>query len=228
MTCSTPARLYQLRSSSTISPAAGRFWTYRWKYHCVRCRSVGAGSATMRAVRGLRYSVTRLMVLPFPAASRPSKITTTLAPSDLTHSCSFTSSAWSRNSSFSYTFRGNRPPFPFLAPITLLHTRPRATTRLLREYGADAAGDFEVFSGGDDEGPYRGAAGGDLGVGRRVAGGVIVDDDAEEGQPGGGSPPYLRGVLADAAGVDEHVEPAEGGGHRGHGRAEVMDVHVEG
>ncbi|KOY56955.1 hypothetical protein ADK59_15860 [Streptomyces sp. XY332] len=33
LTCSTPARLYQLRSKRAISPAAGRCSTYRWKYH---------------------------------------------------------------------------------------------------------------------------------------------------------------------------------------------------
>ena len=59
---------------------------YRWKYHCVRSRSVGMGSATIRATRGLRYSVTRLIVLPLPAASRPSKTTTTRWPVVLTHS----------------------------------------------------------------------------------------------------------------------------------------------
>ena len=108
ITRSTPARLYQLRSNSTISPAAGRCSTYRWKYHWVRCRSVGAGSATIRATRGLRYSVTRLIVLPLPAASRPSKTTTSRAPSTRTHSCNFTSSACRRRSSRSYTFFGNR------------------------------------------------------------------------------------------------------------------------
>src|SRR5574341_1529776 len=40
---STPARLYQLRSNSTISPPAGRLATYRWKYHWVFSLSVGAG-----------------------------------------------------------------------------------------------------------------------------------------------------------------------------------------
>jgi hypothetical protein len=35
MTRSTPARLYQLRSKMTISPAAGSSAMYRWKYHCV-------------------------------------------------------------------------------------------------------------------------------------------------------------------------------------------------
>ena len=36
ITRSTPARLYQLRSNSTISPAAGRWAAWRWNYHCVR------------------------------------------------------------------------------------------------------------------------------------------------------------------------------------------------
>src|SRR4051812_44891166 len=53
MTFSTPARLYQLRSNRTISPAAGRCSTYRWKYHCVFSRLEGAGNATTRATRGL-------------------------------------------------------------------------------------------------------------------------------------------------------------------------------
>ena len=53
---------------------------YRWKYHSVRSRSVGVGSATMRVTRGFMYWVIRLIVPPLPAASRPSKITTILAP----------------------------------------------------------------------------------------------------------------------------------------------------
>lgn len=101
MTCSTPARLYQLRSNSTISPAAGRCSAYRWKYHWVRSRSVGFGSATMRGTRGLRCSATRLLVPPLPAASRPSMTTTRRAPSARTHSCSFTNSVCRRSSSFS-------------------------------------------------------------------------------------------------------------------------------
>ncbi len=48
ITRSTPPRLYQERSKMTISPAAGSSAMYRWKYHCVRCRSVGAGRATTR------------------------------------------------------------------------------------------------------------------------------------------------------------------------------------
>jgi hypothetical protein len=44
---------------------------HRWKYQWICARPAGAGRAVMRAIRGLRYSVTRLMVLPLPAASRP-------------------------------------------------------------------------------------------------------------------------------------------------------------
>ena len=49
MTCSTPARLYQLRSNRTISPAAGKCSTSRWKYHCVRSVSDGLLRATCRS-----------------------------------------------------------------------------------------------------------------------------------------------------------------------------------
>src|SRR5580693_10586443 len=59
-------------------------------------------------MRGLRYWLTRLIVLPLPAASRPSKITTIRAFSARTHSWAFTSSAWSRYSSVSYSWRGTR------------------------------------------------------------------------------------------------------------------------
>ena len=104
MTCSTPARLYQLRSKSTISPADGRWAAYRWKYHCVRSRSVGARRATTRTTRGLSVAVMRLMTPPLPAVSRPSKMATTRRPLYLTHSSSSTSSAWSLRSCFSYSF----------------------------------------------------------------------------------------------------------------------------
>src|SRR4029450_13582706 len=104
ITRSTPARLYQLRSNRTISPAAGRWVTERWKYHWVRSRSVGAARATTRQIRGFRLSVIRLIVPPLPAASRPSKITTTRSPACLIHSWSLISSSWSRASSSSYGF----------------------------------------------------------------------------------------------------------------------------
>src|SRR5659263_585224 len=102
ITFSTPARLYQERSKSTISPAAGRCAMWRWKYHCVCSRSVGEGRAAIRATRGERYSVIRLMVPPLPAASRPSKMITTRAPVPRTHYCSFASSPWRRYISVSY------------------------------------------------------------------------------------------------------------------------------
>ena len=60
------------------------------------------GRAAIRAIRGLRYSVIRLIVPPLPAASRPSKITTMRAPVCPVHSCSFTSSVCSRKTSASY------------------------------------------------------------------------------------------------------------------------------
>ena len=96
MTCSTPARLYQDRSNRTISPAVGRCATYRWKYHCAFSRSVGLSSAAIRANRGFRYWMTRLIVPPLPAASRPSKITAIRAPDARAQFCIFTSSACSR------------------------------------------------------------------------------------------------------------------------------------
>ena len=86
---------------STISPAAGRCGTYRWKYQRVRSRALGVGSATMRVTRGFRNSDTRLIVEPLPAASRPSKITTTRAPECCTHACISTSFACSAASSLS-------------------------------------------------------------------------------------------------------------------------------
>src|SRR5580700_8034099 len=92
ITRSTPARLYQLRSKITTSPAAGKCWTYRCTYICVFSRSVGVGRATTLNTRGLTRSVIRLIVPPFPAVSRPSKTTQTLAPESFTHSCMATSS----------------------------------------------------------------------------------------------------------------------------------------
>ncbi len=92
ITRSTPARLYQLRSKITTSPAAGKCPAYRCTYICDFSRSVGAGRATTRNTRGLTRSVIRLIVPPFPAVSRPSNTTQTLAPESFTHSCIATSS----------------------------------------------------------------------------------------------------------------------------------------
>ena len=69
---------------------------YRWKYHWPFSRSVGLSSAAIRANRGFRYCMTRLIVPPLPAASRPSKTTTIRAPDARAQFCIFTSSAWSR------------------------------------------------------------------------------------------------------------------------------------
>ena len=80
ITRSTPARLYQLRSKITTSPAAGKCCTYRCTYICDFSRSVGVGSATTRNTRGLTRSVIRLIVPPFPAVSRPSNTMQILAP----------------------------------------------------------------------------------------------------------------------------------------------------
>ncbi len=101
ITRSTPARLYQERSNSTISPALGRWVTYRWKYHWVRSRSVGFSSATMRAPRGFRCSVNRLIVPPLPAASRPSKRITSRSSRSFTQCWSFSSSIWRARLAFS-------------------------------------------------------------------------------------------------------------------------------
>ena len=62
---------------------------------------VGAASATTRAARGLSVSVMRLIAPPFPAASRPSKLTTTLRSWARMYSCCLTNSTCSRASSAS-------------------------------------------------------------------------------------------------------------------------------
>src|SRR6266516_336220 len=116
MTRSTPARLYQLRSNRTISPAAGRCATYRWKYHWVFSRSVGAVRATTRQTRGLRLWVMVLMTPPLPAASRPSKTTTTRKPCWRIHSWSLTSSTWRRASSCRYLLLRRRPSLEAPSP----------------------------------------------------------------------------------------------------------------
>ena len=87
----------------TISPEAGMCTAYRWKYHWVDSRSVGFSSATTRAPRGLRCSVNRLIAPPLPAASRPSKTTTTFRPDALTCFCSLSSSICSSRLVVSYS-----------------------------------------------------------------------------------------------------------------------------
>ena len=88
--------MYQDRSKSTISPAVGSWATYRWKYHWAFSRSVGLSSAAIRANRGFRYCMIRVIVPPLPAASRPSKTTTIRAPDARAQFCIFTSSDCSR------------------------------------------------------------------------------------------------------------------------------------
>src|SRR5439155_111756 len=74
---------------------------YRCMYNWLFSRSEGAGSATTRKTRGLTRSVIALMVPPFPAASRPSKMTMTRSPFALTHSWRMQSFACSLCSCFS-------------------------------------------------------------------------------------------------------------------------------
>lgn len=93
---------------------------------------MGLGRATIRATRGLRYSVTRLIVPPLPAASRPSKTTTSRTPSARTHSWSFTNSVWSRYNSRSYGPRGTfvtPPGFAFFLPANVSHLSHRVHRR---------------------------------------------------------------------------------------------------
>ena len=69
-------------------------------------------------MRGFSDSVIRLITPPLPAASRPSKITTTRRPFCLIHSCSFTSSIWSLASSLAYFHF-----FPFRSPSAAFSAR---------------------------------------------------------------------------------------------------------
>src|SRR5215467_1846475 len=78
-------------------------------YIWVFSRSVGAGRATTRKMRGLTLSVMALIVPPFPAPSRPSKMMQTLRPLCTTHCWSLTSSTCRRASSRSYFFRFSLP-----------------------------------------------------------------------------------------------------------------------
>src|SRR5262245_41908597 len=74
-------------------------------YICDFSRSVGAGRATTRKTRGLTRSVIALIVPPLPAPSLPSNMMQIFRPLCLTHSCTLTSSTWSRSSSSSYSLR---------------------------------------------------------------------------------------------------------------------------
>ena len=72
---------------------------YRWKKNCVFSTLVGAARATVRSPRWLSGSVSRLITPPLPAASRPSKMISTLRPFSLIQACHLTSSFWRRLSS---------------------------------------------------------------------------------------------------------------------------------
>ena len=132
ITGSTPARLYQLRSKMTTSPAAGKCATYRWRYIWDFSRSVGVGSATTRNTRGLTRSTIRLIVPPLPAVSRPSNTTQIFAPLAFTHSCIATSSPCSFASSASYSLRRSFAPGSSSAPCLFFFFLP--TIGLLVEH----------------------------------------------------------------------------------------------
>src|SRR5215470_6790386 len=119
ITRSTPARLYQLRSKITTSPAAGRYGMYRWEYIWDFSRSVGAGRATTRNTRGLTRSVMALITPPLPAPSRPSNTMQIFIPLSFTHSCRLTSSSCSSSRCFSYTLRLSLS-FDFFLPMSWL------------------------------------------------------------------------------------------------------------
>src|SRR5207302_4464244 len=76
---------------------------------CDFSRSVGAGSATTRKMRGLTRSVIALIVPPLPAPSRPSNKMQIFRPACTTHCCSLTNSTCRRASSRSYSFRFSLP-----------------------------------------------------------------------------------------------------------------------
>src|SRR4030042_2857822 len=146
ITRSTPARLYQLRSNKTISPSAGRWATYLWKYHGVFSRSVGAGSATTRQTRGFRLSVMRLITPPLPAASRPSKITTTFRPLVRTHSWSLTSSTWSLRNSFAYDPLSTLMLIPIgLVSAAIFASEATSTSPLEDSFGMGAGSGVDFF-----------------------------------------------------------------------------------
>src|SRR5215467_8696488 len=115
ITRSTPARLYQLRSKITISPAAGKCCMYLCMYIIDFSRSDGAGRAITRKIRGLTRSVIARIVPPLPAASRPSKMTITRSPLYFTQYWSLHNSACNRTRVFSYCLR-----FKDLSPLFFL------------------------------------------------------------------------------------------------------------
>ena len=83
-------------ADDTIIYAARRGGRTGWEHHCVFSRSDGVPGATTRRMRGDIAEEMRLITPPFPAASRPSKMTTSFDPDARTHSAIFTSSICSR------------------------------------------------------------------------------------------------------------------------------------
>ena len=101
ITRSTPARLYQLRSKITISPAAGQVRQVALHVHLAlfplgrrRQRDDAKDARTHALGDGLDGAA-------LAGTSRPSKMTQTLRPLCTIHCCAFTSSTCRRLSSFS-------------------------------------------------------------------------------------------------------------------------------
>src|SRR5688572_26914171 len=147
MTRSTPARLYQLRSKITTSPAAGRCGRYRCTYIWLFSRSVGAGSATTRNTRGLTRSVIALMVPPLPAPSRPSNTMHTLRPLCFIHAWALTSSTCNFLSCPSYSLRPMVSSFLDMASGLLLFVleSPGGDLAIQSEEFANERSEFRVF-----------------------------------------------------------------------------------
>src|SRR4029453_2106859 len=114
-----------------------------WRCIWLFSRSEGAGSATRRNTRGLTRSVMALMVPPFPAGSRPSKMTMTRRPLAFTHSWRTQSLPCRRVSSLRYCLFFSflslaivdprlRLPAPSKSPVQL-STCPKFRPTSLRE-----------------------------------------------------------------------------------------------
>jgi hypothetical protein len=89
-------------------------------------------------------------------------------------------------------------------------------------------GDLEVLARADDHRGDRRAGGGDVAVAAARVVRRRIDRHAEEVEPVGSGGADRPGVLADATGEGEDVEPAEGGSHRGDLTPQPVDVNVHG
>jgi hypothetical protein len=96
------------------------------------------------------------------------------------------------------------------------------------EQGGGPAGDLQVLARGDHHGPDGCVRRADVAVGGGPLVHAGVDPHPEVGQPGRHPRAHERGVLADAAGHHEQVQPPGRGGHPGDLPAQVVDEHVEG